>query len=148
MTFDVLVDNSIRSLYIWVKSEEYYGWDPYDALNSELVNKLCFNSQLLEILITQLNKYSILNIRPVLGIEKGLDIKGISLFAQSFSKIYSLTNDQQYKSDLFECINFLKNKSLNESTVLSAGQDIILITGVLMEAYWLQTYLMSSQPQM
>ena len=61
-----------------------------------------------------MNKYSTLNIRPILGIEKGLDIKGISLFAQSYSKIYSLTNDQQYKDDLVECINFLKNKSLKQ----------------------------------
>lgn len=114
MTFDVLVDNSIRSLYKWVKSENYYGWDPYDALNSEIVNKFCFNSQVLEILITQLNKYSILNLRPIIGVEKGLDIKGISLFAQAFSKIYSLTKDQQYKGDLLECISFLKTKSLKQ----------------------------------
>jgi|SRR5665647_1007801 len=114
MTSNVLVDNSIRSLYNWVKSEEYYGWDPYDALNSKLVSKLCFNSPLLEILITQLNKYSILNIRPILSIEKGLDVKGISLFAQSFSKMYSLTKDQQYKDDLYKCIHFLKNKSLKQ----------------------------------
>ena len=114
MTSNVLVDNSIRSLYNWVKSEEYYGWDPYDALNSKLVSKLCFNSPLLEILITQFNKYSILNIRPILSIEKGLDVKGISLFAQSFSKIYSLTKDQQCKDDLFKCIQFLKNKSLKQ----------------------------------
>ncbi|RXA16683.1 hypothetical protein EQO05_13545 [Methanosarcina sp. MSH10X1] len=115
MAFDILVDNSMRSLYNWVKSEEYYGWDPYDALNSEIVNKFCSNSQLLEILVTQLNKYSILNIRPIMGIEKGLDVKGISLFAQSFSKIYSLTNDQRYKEDLFECINLLKSKSLKQT---------------------------------
>ncbi|AKB75113.1 hypothetical protein MSLAZ_1852 [Methanosarcina lacustris Z-7289] len=114
MTCNVLVDNSIKSLYNWVKSEKYYGWDPYDALNSNLVSKLCSNSQLSEILITQLNKYSTLNIRPILGIEKGLDIKGISLFAQSYSKIYSLTKDQQYKDDLVECISFLKNKSLKQ----------------------------------
>ena len=114
MTFDALVDDSIRSLHSWVKNEGYYGWDPYDALNSEIVSRLCSNSQPLEILITQLNKYSILNIRPILGIEKGLDIKGISLFAQSFAKIYSLTSDQQYKDDLSECMNFLKSKSLKQ----------------------------------
>ncbi|AKB53002.1 MULTISPECIES: hypothetical protein [Methanosarcina] len=114
MTFDVIVDNSMKSLYDWVKSEEYYGWDPYDALNSKIVNKFCSSSQLLEILVTQLNKYSILNIRPIIGVEKGLDVKGMSLFAQSFSKIYSLTNDQRYKEDLFECSNFLKNKSLKQ----------------------------------
>lgn len=113
MTFNVL-DNSTRSLYNWVKSEEYYGWDPYDALNSKLVSKFCSNSQLLEILITQLNKYSVLNFRPILSIEKGLDIKGVSLFAQSFSKFYSLKSDQQYKDDLFKCINFLKNTSLKQ----------------------------------
>lgn len=112
MTSNITVNHSISSLYNWVKSEEYYGWDPYDALNSKLVSSVCSNSPTLEILITQFNKYSILNFRPILNIEKGLDIKGISLFAQSFSKIYSLTNDQQYKDELFKCIQFLKDKSL------------------------------------
>jgi hypothetical protein len=114
MTCNILADNSIRSLYNWVKSEEYYGWDPYDALNSKVVSKLCSNSTLLQILITQLNKYSIFNIRPILSIDKGLDVKGMSLFAQSFSKIYYLTNNHRYKDDLSKCVQFLKSKSLKQ----------------------------------
>lgn len=112
MISSILVDESIESLYNWVKSENYYGWDPYDALNSKIVNEICLNSPLLEILVTQLNRYSVLNIRPILNIEKGLDVKGMSLFAQSFSKMYSLTNNQKYKDDLSYCIQFLKSKSL------------------------------------
>jgi hypothetical protein len=113
MNYNVL-NTSLSSLHKWVNSQEFYGWDPYDALNSKLVSKLCSDSQLLEILITQMNKYSILNLRPILNIEKGLDTKGISLFAQSFSKLYSLTSDQLYKDDLSRCINFLKSKSLKQ----------------------------------
>ena len=112
MNSNILVDDSIGSLYNWVKSENYYGWDPYDALNSKIVNKVCLNSPLLEMLITQLNKYSFFNIRPILNIEKGLDVKGMSLFSQSFSRMYTLTNDQKYKDDLSYCIQFLKSKSL------------------------------------
>jgi len=112
MNFNVLLNDSHKSLYNWVKSENYYGWDPYDALNSKLVNEICLNSPLLEILVTQLNKYSVLNIRSVLNIKKGLDVKGMSLLAQSFSKMYSLTEDQKYKNDLLDCIRFLKSKSL------------------------------------
>jgi hypothetical protein len=37
VTSNVLLDNSISTLYKWVRSEKYYGWVPYDALNSKLV---------------------------------------------------------------------------------------------------------------
>lgn len=107
-----MILESIESLYQWVKDQDYYGWDPYDALNSVLIPKLCLDSPNLEILATQLNKYSIVNFRPLLKIEKGIDVKGMALFAQAYSKMYTLTNDEKYKLDLLNCMLFLKEKSL------------------------------------
>ena len=112
MTSEKIIWESIESLYQWVKHQNYYGWDPYDALNSKLITKLCLGSPYLEILATQLNKYSIVNFRPLLRVEKGIDVKGMALFAQAYSKMYTLTNDVKYKHDLLNCMLFLKEKSL------------------------------------
>ena len=114
MKSDQEILNSIKSLYTWVKNEKYYGWDPYDVLYGNFVPKLCRNSSLLEILVTQFNKYSIINLRPFLGVKKGIDVKGMSIFAQAFSKMYNLTNDEIYKNDLLDCMLFLKKKSLKQ----------------------------------
>lgn len=112
MTSEKILWESTESLYRWVKDQGYYGWDPYDALNSKLITKLCLTSPYLEILATQLNKYSIINFRPLLRVEKGIDVKGMALFAQAYSKMYTLTNDEKYKHDLLNCMLFLKDKSL------------------------------------
>lgn len=112
MTSEKVVWDSIESLHRWVKVQDYYGWDPYDALNSKLILKLCMRSPYPEILATQFNKYSIINFRPLLRVEKGIDVKGMALFAQAYSKIYTLTNDESYKDDLLNCMSFLKEKSL------------------------------------
>jgi hypothetical protein len=111
--FYMTVLDSIESLSKWVNDENYYGWDPYDALNSKLVQKLCMKSPYLEILITQFNKYSMINFRPLLKIQKGIDVKGTALLAQAFSKMYTLTNDENYKQNLLKCMLFLNEKSLS-----------------------------------
>ena len=41
MKNEKLIWNSTKSLYNWTKNENYCGWDIYDALNSELVKKMC-----------------------------------------------------------------------------------------------------------
>lgn len=107
-----LIWNSTLSLYNWSKKENYYGWDIYDALNSDLVKKICIGSYHLEVLITQFNKYSPINFRHVLKIKKGVDAKGMALFAQSFTKLYKITNDDIYIQELNKCIDFFKKESV------------------------------------
>ena len=112
MESEKIIWKSIESLNQWVKGQGYYGWDPYDALNSKIIQKLCFGSPYLEILATQMNKYSLINFRPFLRVEKGIDVKGMAIFAQAYSKMYTATNDENYKHDLLSCMLFLKEKSL------------------------------------
>lgn len=112
MNANAVLWESIKSVYSWVKKERYYGWDPYDALNSRIVQRLCMGNPYLEILITQFNKYSPINLRPLLKIEKGIDLKGIALFAQAYSKMYNLTKEEKYKEELEKCLTIIKEKSL------------------------------------
>jgi hypothetical protein len=105
---------SIDSLFEWVRKNRYIGWDPYDGLNSIQIQKLCTDSYFLEMGFTQLNVYSIVNLRSLLQIKKGRDIKGTALFAQTYSNLFQLTGKKIFKNELEECISFLKETSLKK----------------------------------
>ena len=111
---NILILDSTKLLFEWVKKNEYFGWDPYDGLNSNLIKRIYIRSPNLEILCTQLNVYSIINLRPILKIEKGIDVKGIALFVQAFANLYNLTESTIYKKELEERINFIVEKSLKK----------------------------------
>lgn len=110
MAQEELVHESIDKLYQWVQEERYYGWDIYDALNSDLIRSL--RNPYLKIIITQLNKYSFINFRHVLGINKGIDLKGIALFSQAYSKLYKLTRLEKYRDELIKCLSIIESGSL------------------------------------
>lgn len=112
---NIFVQESEKGLYNWTKSENYCGWDIYDALNSELVQKICMDQKPLQIIATQFNKYSPINFRPVLKVEKGVDMKGLALFTQSFSKMYRISEDEKYKEDILNAIEIFKKESVRST---------------------------------
>jgi len=117
VTFQIQNNNiwkSLDSVSEWVSKNRYIGWDLYDGLNSIRIQKLCKGSKSLEMVFTQLNVYSPINLRPLLKIEKGRDTKGSALFAQTFSNLYYLTGKKIYKTELEECISLLKEMSLKK----------------------------------
>ncbi len=85
---DVELRDMIVSLRMWVKTEEFIGWDPYDALKSPLLRFLSFRSKLLSILWVQLLKSSPVNLRPLLGIEKARNPKGQGLLLAAYLRLY------------------------------------------------------------
>lgn len=109
-----VVWSSNKLLFEWVKKNGYIGWDPYDGINSEILRRCFKGIPYLEIFSTQLNVYSIVNLRPILRIEKGRDVKGAALFIQAYSKLYNLTGKEIYKKELEDCTSFLKENSLKD----------------------------------
>ena len=85
-------------MYNWVEKEKYYGWDIYDGLFSPNTNKIV--NPLFRLLVVQLNKYSPINFRTTIGIEKGIDLKGQALFAEAYSKLYKISNNNHYLNSL------------------------------------------------
>jgi hypothetical protein len=108
----IIFAKSIHSLFDWVKKEDYCGWDPYDALHSHLTTKMCMGNPYLEILLTQINRISPINMRPFLKIEKGIDLKGSALFARAFSEMYKMTKEEEYHVELNRVLYFIRNESL------------------------------------
>jgi rhamnogalacturonyl hydrolase YesR len=87
------VQDCIKEMLSYIESEDYAGYDPYDALNSPLIRRIGANSRWVRIAATQLLRRSPVNLRPLLGIRKGHNPKGIGLFLWGYVKLYALTKE-------------------------------------------------------
>jgi hypothetical protein len=86
----------LDNLMAYVEAADYAGYDPYDALNSPLIRRLGVKSKLVRMAATQLLRRSPINFRPLLGIRKGHNPKGIGLFLWGYVKLYALTKDPRH----------------------------------------------------
>lgn len=76
------LETAYEQLFNYCESENFAGYDPFDALGSRIFQKLPFkNSTLTRLIWLQTVKRSPVNLRPFLKIEKGTNAKGIALFA-------------------------------------------------------------------
>ena len=80
----------------YAEDRGYAGYDPYDALNSRLLRLLGHGSKWARIAFTQINKRSSINLRPLLGVRKGHNPKGIGLFLWGYAKLYKQTKNAAY----------------------------------------------------
>lgn len=75
-------------LLAYCQAHDWAGYDPYDALNSRLFEKLPFlNSRWPRLILTQLNKRSPINLRPLLLIPPSHNPKGLALFITALIKL-------------------------------------------------------------
>lgn len=73
----------LQALDAWVARHDFAGWDPYDALNSPLLKALSLGTRHGGIAWVQLVKRCPWNLRPLLGVPRGRNPKGIGLFLHS-----------------------------------------------------------------
>ena len=90
------VTTQIQRLGNFVEACDFAGYDPYDALNSPLLKLLSGKSKWSKILFTQGLKRFPFNVRPILGIQKGHNPKGIGLFLGSYAKLYKAEKKSEY----------------------------------------------------
>ena len=88
-----IVHSALIRLEQWVEAQHFKGWDPHDALNSPLLKRLTFGNRWLGIAWVQLLKRSPINLRPLLGVPKGYNPKGMGLFLASYVRKYQMTGD-------------------------------------------------------
>ena len=87
----------------WIEKEKFQGWDPHDALNSPILKTLSFEKRLTGILWVQLLKRLPGNLRPLLGVQKGYNPKGMGLFLSSYLRKFQIAGERSYweKAALF-----------------------------------------------
>jgi len=93
----------VERLQAFIESAGFKGYDPYDALNSPILKALSFDQKYLRIVFIQTLKKFPFNLRPLLGIKKDYNPKGLGLFLWGYAKLYKI----EKKAEYLEKINFL-----------------------------------------
>lgn len=78
-----LGEQAIRKLLRWCRGESWMGYDPYDGLNSPLARWWPMRNRTARTALTQAVKRSPVNLRPLLGIRKAANPKGLALAARA-----------------------------------------------------------------
>ena len=102
-----------NNLLSYIESANYAGFDPYDAFNSPLIRLVSGKSKWAQLAFTQFLRRCPINFRPLLGVKKGHNPKGIGLFLDGYSKLFAMQQDDRYlqKIDyLLDLLGKLKSK--------------------------------------
>jgi hypothetical protein len=85
----MVATESLKKLISYCEQEEYKGYDPYDGLNSRLFQSLPVlpKSRLPRLAWIQLFKRLPINMRPIVGIKKEYNPKGLALFLSGYSNL-------------------------------------------------------------
>jgi uncharacterized protein YyaL (SSP411 family) len=89
--------NVYDELYAYCEAENFAGYDPFDGLNSRLFQSSPLKySRFARLAFLQMVKRSAKNLRPALKIEKGVNAKGIALFALAELSRFRATNNSTH----------------------------------------------------
>lgn len=99
--------DSFYKLENYVVKENYMGYDPYDILNSYI--PFIALGKWPSAIATQIQKRNPINIRPLLGIKKGINPKAFGLFLQAYSILYKKTQKKDYLEKANYFFEWLKN---------------------------------------
>lgn len=105
--------DSLGLLDEWIINNEYEGWDPFDALNSRFLKDL--KNPYIRMVLIQINKYSVINLRPLLLIDTAKDPKGIFLIIQAYFILYDVTKNEEYKDKIRLLLPIFESNSLKDT---------------------------------
>ena len=105
---------ALERLQAYVESEQYKGYDPYDTLTSPIPFTLF--GKWPAAIMTQIQKRNPLNIRPLLGIRKAYNPKGLGLLLQAYVRMQQVFPEKNYSNQTGFLFNWLaENKSVKFS---------------------------------
>lgn len=108
-----MIQNAFKNLIDYCEKESYKGWDPYDGLNSWVIQKTPLGrSRFFRLAWIQLFKRNSVNLRPYFGIRKDYNPKGLGLFLIGYCNLYTKTKKKEY----LEKIYFLSHHLLKLQT--------------------------------
>tara|TARA_R110001583_G_scaffold50075_5_gene156323 strand:- start:2300 stop:3472 length:1173 start_codon:yes stop_codon:yes gene_type:complete len=90
------------------QQDDYSGYDPFDSLNSTFFTVFPkLKKGLFGLAWTQLNKRSIINVRPLLGVPAMRNPKGIGLFILGLLEDYQRTQENHYLAEATKLADWL-----------------------------------------
>jgi rhamnogalacturonyl hydrolase YesR len=91
-----------------VRADSFAGYDPFDSLNSRMLQATPFKrSEFVRLAWLQLGKRSPINLRPLLGVPKKRNPKGVGLFIAGLLQDYHRTGDTRYLGEARELADWL-----------------------------------------
>jgi hypothetical protein len=105
------VQNCIREVLSGIEAADYAGYDPYDALNSSLLRAVTRQSRWARMVAIQGLRRCPVNLRPLLGIRKGHNPKGLGLFLGSYAKLQAVEPQAAYRRRIAHLIDLLQQTS-------------------------------------
>lgn len=106
----------------YARENDYAGWDPYDGLNSPIVDAFARNWFLRLVGMHGVHKAPV-NLRPLLRVPKMRNAKGIGLFATAYLDRYDATGDEASLREAEELLDWLRANRSAESTHTSWGYN-------------------------
>lgn len=100
-----------------IRAEDYAGYDPFDLLNSKLLQATPLKrSEYIRLAWLQLGKRSALNLRPLLMVPKKRNPKGVGLFISGLLQDYHRTAEADYLREAQRLADWLltQRSDLNE----------------------------------
>ncbi len=108
-----MISESLKKLISHCEKENFKGWDPYDGLNSWVIQKTPLGkSRFFRLAWIQLFKRNPINLRSIFGIKKGYNPKGLGLFLIGYCNLYKKDPNTNY----LEKINFLAQEIIELRT--------------------------------
>lgn len=115
----MLAKDSLNKLISYCEKEQYKGYDPYDGLNSKLFQSLPLipKKRFPRLAWIQLFKRLPVNLRPLVGIKKEYNPKGLALFLSGYSNLAKIDGLEKHLDN----INFFATKLIESKTPGYAG---------------------------
>ena len=90
------ISESFNQLRRYCESEQFKGWDPFDGLNSKVLQKILplKHSAILRLIVIQGFKRSPWNLRKLLMVPKQYNCKGLGLFLQGYCNLFRLLEQE------------------------------------------------------
>jgi rhamnogalacturonyl hydrolase YesR len=104
---------------------DYAGFSKFDALNSPFLKALSLNNRWLRLIFTQAVMRCPLHIRPLLGVKKSRNPKGIALFARAYLFLFEATKNRKYLDEAENLIRWLADNSSPNQRHLCWGYNFI-----------------------
>lgn len=87
------IERALSKLRAYVEREKFRGYDPYDTLNASL--PFARMGKWLPAIAIQIQKRNPINLRPILGIRKEENPKGIGLLLHAYATLYQWQKDTE-----------------------------------------------------
>tara|TARA_Y100001968_G_C19430166_1_gene756553 strand:- start:677 stop:1870 length:1194 start_codon:yes stop_codon:yes gene_type:complete len=119
-------EKTLLELKEYIEEEKYQGWDPYDFLNSEILQKsYFFKYSLIRLIFIQLGKRSPVNLRRLFKVDKGFNSKGLALILMGYINLYQISKKGSEEfgrpEELKEKIEYVANLLLDKSIAGYSG---------------------------